>query len=133
MIGFLPEIYPDELVYSWLARYYCRTGYAAYIDAIVDFYEKRTARPDVEFINRLNKETKEIIMDVEPMEKLLLDHTMFPYYGRFLNVERRKGAFASMIQQEGDAHNLLAIPVNREGGIRYVRYCPVCVGFAGIP
>ena len=116
MIGFLPEIYPDELVYSWLARYYCRTGYAAYIDAIVDFYEK-----------------KEIIMDVEPMEKLLLDHTMFPYYGRFLNVERRKGAFASMIQQEGDAHNLLAIPVNREGGIRYVRYCPVCVGFAGIP
>lgn len=103
MIGFLPEIYPDELVYSWLARYYCRTGYAAYIDAIADFYEKRTVRPDVEFINRLNKEAEEIITDVEPMEKLVLNHTMFPYYGRFLNVGRRKGAFASMIQQEGDA------------------------------
>lgn len=127
MIGFLPEIYPDELVYSWIARYYSRTGYAAYIDAIADFYEKRTIRPDVEFINRLNKEAKEIITDIEPIEKLVMNHTMFPYYARFLKAERRKSAFASMIQQEGDAHNLLAIPVNREEGIRYVRYCPVCV------
>lgn len=126
MIGFLPELYPDELVYSWFARYYSRTGYAAYIDAIADFYEKRTVKPDVEFINRLNREAKEIITDVEPMEKLLLNHTMFPYYSRFLNAERRKGAFAAMIQQEGDAHNLLAIPVNRESGFRHVRYCPVC-------
>lgn len=129
MIGFLPEIYPDELIYSWLARYYCRTGYAAYIDAIADFYEKRTIRPDVEFINRLNKEAKGIITDVEPMEKLVLNHTMFPYYGRFLDAGRRKKAFQCMVRQEGDAHNhnLLAIPVNRSGSVRYVRYCPVCV------
>lgn len=127
MIGFLPELYPDELVYSWFARYYSRTGYAAYVDAIADLYEKRTVRPDVEFINRLNKEAKEIITNIIPMEKLLLNHTLFPFYARFLDVERRKSAFATMLQQEGDAHNLLAIPVNREGGVRYVRYCPACV------
>lgn len=127
MIGFFPELYPDELVYSWFARYYCRTGYAAYIDAVSDLFEKRNTRPDVEFINRLDAGAKEIITDIESMEKLVLEHTMFPYYGRFLNAERRKVAFISMLQQEGDVHNLLAIPVNQDGSIRFVRYCPVCV------
>ena len=27
MIGFIPELYPDELVYSWIARYHVRTGH----------------------------------------------------------------------------------------------------------
>lgn len=26
MIAYLPEIYPDELVYSWFCRYYIHTG-----------------------------------------------------------------------------------------------------------
>lgn len=30
MIPQFPVLYPDELVYSWLARYYIRTGYLAY-------------------------------------------------------------------------------------------------------
>ena len=27
MIAYLPEIYPDELVYSWLCRYAVHSGY----------------------------------------------------------------------------------------------------------
>ena len=30
MIGFLPEIYPDELFYSWIARYHLRSGYDSF-------------------------------------------------------------------------------------------------------
>ena len=30
MIAFFPEVYPDELVYSWLARYGVRSGYTHY-------------------------------------------------------------------------------------------------------
>ena len=26
MIAFLPELYSDELVYSWLSRYYVKSG-----------------------------------------------------------------------------------------------------------
>ena len=36
MIGFMPDFYPDELVYSLLARYYQRSGYLAYIHAARD-------------------------------------------------------------------------------------------------
>ena len=33
MISFFPDIYPDELIYSTLARYYIKSGYTAYIFA----------------------------------------------------------------------------------------------------
>lgn len=36
MIAQFPSFYPDELVYSILARYYTRTGYMRYIFAAED-------------------------------------------------------------------------------------------------
>jgi hypothetical protein len=32
-----------------------------------------------------------------------------------------------MVRMEGEPHNLLAIPDNKQGQLRYLRYCPVCV------
>ena len=58
MIGFMPEIYPDELLYSRFARYYERSGYMAYIFAAEDLFQNKNERPDVEFINRLTKTHK---------------------------------------------------------------------------
>ena len=41
MIGFLPEIYPDELVYSFLARCYVRSGYINYTFFAENIYVKK--------------------------------------------------------------------------------------------
>ena len=38
MIAFFPEIYPDELLYSQLARYHSRSGYARYVFTVADIY-----------------------------------------------------------------------------------------------
>ena len=51
MISFFPEFYPDELLYSVLSRYYAKSGYTSYIFAAEDLYEKRTVKPDIEFLN----------------------------------------------------------------------------------
>lgn len=126
MIDFLPPIYPDELVYSWIARWYARSGYSAYSDVIGLFYEKRTIRPDVEFINRLNGEALTAVLEVTSIEELILEHTMFPHYGRFLPPERLRRAWDAMRRMDGNPHNLLAIPT-RKNGTRYLRYCPCCV------
>lgn len=126
MIDCLPPIYPDELVYSWIARWYVRSGYSAYSDVIGLFYEKRTIRPDIEFINRFNGAALAAVSAVTSIEELILEHTMFPHYGRFLPPERLRRAWHAMRKLEGDPHNLLAIPT-RKNGTRYLRYCPCCV------
>ena len=46
MISYFPQIYPDELLYSQLARYYYKSGYMAYIFAAEDLFTNRWVRPD---------------------------------------------------------------------------------------
>lgn len=92
MISFFPNAYPDELLYSQLSRYYAKSGYLAYICAAEDLYQQKTIRPNMEFINALTPEAVAMVTKNMPMDSVIQRHTMFPYYGRFLPVERRQKA-----------------------------------------
>lgn len=128
MIGFLPEIYPDELFYSWIARYHLRSGYDSYIYTSEDIYENKYGRPDAEFINGLRSDVIEIIQrNFMSMEQLVNEHTMFPAYGRFVEKHRRKEALKSLIEINGNYHNLMQIAQRKDGSMRYLRYCKHCV------
>lgn len=123
MIGFMPAIYPDELVYSWFARYYAHSGHSAYVFAIEDLLGRKNARPDVEFINRMDPAAGEVIARMVPVEDLILGHTMFPSM-RFAPNFRKNAALRAMARQEGDARNLLPLP--KSDLPRFLKYCPAC-------
>ena len=122
MIGFMPEPYPDELMYSVLSRYHKMSGHLVYRASAEELFKDPLARPDVEFVNRYTEELLRVGVD---METLVREHTMFPAYGMFLSHERKKAAFISMIRMDGKHKNLLVIPVRKN--IRTLRYCPACV------
>ena len=125
MISYFPTIYPDELLYSQLARYYAKSGYAAYINAAKDLYQRKTVRPDMEFVNAFTPDALRMITKDMTMEDVVLKHTMFPYYGRFLPRERKQKVFQAMVSMQGNYHDLLPIPHNQDEG-RFLRYCPLC-------
>lgn len=125
MIGFMPEIYPDELLYSMFARYYERSGYMAYIFAAEDLFESRWVRPDIEFLNSYTQDAYGIITKNLPLYEVIMKHTMFPYYGRFLGKERRTEAYFALLNTDGNYRNLLPIPKAKRQ--RFLRYCPMCV------
>ena len=125
MIGFMPEIYPDELLYSRLARYYERSGYMAYIFAAEDLFQNKNERPDVEFINRLTQDAQSVIHKKMSADEVIMNHTMFSYYGRFLGKERRTEAYFALLNTDGNYRNLLPIPKAKRQ--RFLRYCPMCV------
>lgn len=126
MIAYFPEIYPDELLYSQLARYYVQSGYTAYRHAAEDLYINKTVRPNVEFLNKFSDDALLKITQLIPIETIVEKHTMFPYYGRFLPIERRNNAFQSLVTMQGNYRNLLAIPKRKTDENRYIRYCPLC-------
>lgn len=126
MIVYFPEIYPDELVYSLLSRFYQQSGYVSYIYAAEDIYAYKQVRPDHYFINVLSPEMREVITQQISMEELIEKHTMYPYYARFMKPIRRKKAFESLITLNGNYSNLLAVPQRKDKGDRYLRYCPIC-------
>lgn len=125
MISYFPQIYPDELLYSQLARYYYKSGYMAYIFAAEDLFESRWVRPDIEFVNSYTQKAYGAITRNLPLYEVIMKHTMFPYYGKFLDKERRNKAFSALVNMQGGYRNLLAIPKTNKA--RYLRCCPLCV------
>lgn len=123
MIAFMPNIYEDELCYSLFARYFCHSGYSKYGHALDDLFIKRNLHFNAEFFSRLNNDAKKVITDMIPMEKLILEHTMFPIV-RFMDPTRMKKSLECMVKQEGKVVDLLPIPKSKSP--RYLRYCPIC-------
>lgn len=123
---YFPEIYPDELVYSWLARYYIKTGYMRYSIVAEELFQQKTVRPDIEFLNQYTPIVQRTINEKIPMQEVVEKHTMFPYYGRFLSYERRNLAFTEMVQTKGNYYNLLPMPKKKRNTERHLRYCPMC-------
>ena len=126
MISYFPTAYPDELLYSQLARYYNKSGYVAYTYVAEELYVSKTVRPDMEFVNAFTSDALRMIARDMPMEDVVLKHTMFPYYGRFMPLERRQRAFQALVSMQGNYHNLLPIPTRKGNSVRCLRYCPLC-------
>lgn len=125
MITYFPEVYPDELLYSQLARCYVKAGYPAYIYMAEDFFQDKKVRPDIEFINTLTPAALQIVTKKKTIEDIVLKHTMFPYYGHFISKERRNKAYQALIGMKGNYNNLL--PKVKSCQDRFLRYCPLCV------
>lgn len=125
MIGFMPSIYPDELVYSWFCRYFVHSGYATNKMALNDLLYNRHCNPSKEFIGHLTPDMEQQIRGIYPMRKLILDHTMFPQYARFIECSKKKNAIYHLEHDFCDAHHLFAI-LPRSGGDCFLKYCPFC-------
>lgn len=121
---YFPEIYPDELVYSWFGRFAVHSGYIN--SQLLQFlYCKRSDTPIKEFIGNLNTEARECIDNAYPLRELVLKHTMYPQYARFIPLEKRKEALYKLCYENCDMHHLFAVLPRCEKE-QYLKYCPVC-------
>lgn len=126
MIVYMPTIYPDELVYSWFCRYYVHSGCFSHKMALQELYCKKSDYLSKEFIGNLNNEAREEISKIYSLDKLVLDHTMYPQYARFIPLTERKEALYRLGHDSCDVHHLFPV-LPRNDGERYLRYCPLCV------
>lgn len=142
MIAFLPSFYPHELLYSLIARYHVRTGRADAGYDIDSFYSDRyNVPPDFEFLGKLRDDILPFLLNhlsfADPAESaaytqsedrlryLVNHHTLFPYYSRFMPLDRRREAYEALCAMDTyKMYRLLPIPQRRRE--RYARYCPLC-------
>lgn len=126
MIAYFPTIYPDELVYSWFCRYYIHSGYFSHKMVLQDLYCKRSDNPSKEFIGNLNSESLEQIEKIYSLDELVLNHTMYPQYARFIPLEQKKTALYRLGHDTCDAHHLFSI-TPRNDSEQHLRFCSLCV------
>ena len=125
MIGFFPQLYDDELVYSWLARYLVYSGYTSAMDAYRDLYDNPQIHPSVELMNNMTKDAKTIMEHTAPLKELILKHTLFPEYARFIAQTKRERLLEECDFTGGNWINAVMRPASF--GERFLKYCPICV------
>ena len=124
MITHFPSPYPDELVYSLFSRYYTSSGSLTYRCIAEDLFQNRFSKPDIEFVNVLTPEGYEVATHTMTWETLIMEHTMFKYYARFMPPPRMRKAYDALCTQAGGYRHLLCIPNSNQQ--RFLRFCPVC-------
>ncbi len=126
MISFFPEPLPGELAYSWFSRYHVRSGHMTFSTTAADLFVEYGKRPSVEFIIPLTDGAKATIERYMPYELFLEKTTMFPYYARFIPLERRLSAWELI--KEGDRRFADALYITKSKAIQrtHIRYCPIC-------
>ncbi len=124
MIGYFPELYEGELVYSWIARYLVHSGYTCAADAYQDLYFNKNLRPSVELMNNLIDDAKSVMTKYMSLEELIYNHTLFPEYGRLIDPTKRERLVKEADFSRGNWINSLMIPFST--GERYLKYCPLC-------
>lgn len=142
MIAFLPSLYPNELFYSLIARYHVRTGRRDAGYDIDSFYSDRyNVPPDFEFLGKLQDDILPFLLNhlsfADPAEAaayaksenrlwyLVTHHTLFPYYSRFMPLDRRREAYDALCSM--DTYRMYRrLPIPQRHKERYARYCPLC-------
>lgn len=125
MIPYLPEIYPDELVYSWFCRFFVHSGYLTHKMALQEILFSRCNNPSKEFLGHLSPEMTARITQTYDIDTLILNHTMFPQYARFIPLEQKQDASHHIGHDFCDVHHLCPI-LPRTGADQFLKYCPLC-------
>lgn len=125
MISYLPEIYPDELAYSWFCRYYVHTGCLTHKAALNNILSSRHDNPSKEFLGHINPDMLTAIQRMYPINEVILHHTMYPQYARFVPQKQKKDALYHIGFDFCDVHHLFPILPRCERDL-YLKYCPVC-------
>ena len=125
MIAFFPQIYPDELLYSQIARYHAHSGYSNLVFTMTDIYKNANLTlPSIEFVNQYTPDAMQWITKNGAWESIVEHHTMYPAYIRFLPKDRKQEALNGVLTCTGNWKKLMCLPTNTEK--RYLRYCPRC-------
>ena len=128
MLGFFPTPYPDELLYSIIARYHIRSGNISPKITLQELFGSTTtiATPDLpSSLNYLSKQIQHLFPSSVP--DLIDRYTLYPFYRPFLPPQRDRLIQKSMKANIGqNIHTRAGIMASAIATPRYFRFCPQC-------
>jgi hypothetical protein len=128
-LGFFPDPYEDEILYSVFARYHIRSGSTSPKATLGHLFGNTSACAIIDLPCNLGA-----LVDGMPerwgysVESLIYGHTLFPLYEPFLLVTRAGQIFESMKGSRGGSiHTRAGIMASSVVMPRFIRFCPECV------
>lgn len=128
MVSYFPVIYPDELLYSVLARYHRHTASRSPKRTLDDLFCERTVRATVDLPGHLGALSRRLPAErcLAP-ERLAAELTLFPYHVAFQSASVVREILTAMIDGAADSvHVRLGLAASIVPAPGTLRYCPQC-------
>ncbi len=131
MLSFFPILYPDELLYSALARYHIRSGNKSFRQTDLELFGYSSQqRCKVTLTNNLNYLVKNLSLFSQiTVSDLLQNHTLYPFYATFLmpqEVWQLKDYMKKKLS--GSILEIAKVATNSTGDSKkFLKFCPVCL------
>jgi hypothetical protein len=125
MLPFFTDPYPDELIYSAIARYHFYSGNIDCKDTLEEVFQSRSVIPSVEIGSHFHALAGQMGNHFS-VENLLAKHTIYPFYAPFLSKQRQQEITQDV---QGDGKGLytrlgmVAGSICKKDGLFY---CPQC-------
>jgi len=102
MMHFFPTPYPDEILYSVLARYSVRCGITSYQTIMESIFGKCSSRAVMEMPFNLNSLVSNLPVNCPyTADDLIYNHTLYPFFTAFLPKERAEEVKQLMLSEGG--------------------------------
>ncbi len=125
MLPFFTNPYPNELMYSAIARYHFYSGNIDYKDTLEEVFQSRSVIPSVEIGSHFAILAQQLGSNYS-VETILANHTTYPYYAIFLTNQRQQEILRD-VASNGQALytrlGMIAGSICRKAGLYY---CPEC-------
>ncbi|PTS79952.1 transposase [Aeromonas sp. HMWF036] len=128
MLNF-PVPYPDELIYSLVARAGIHLGLTSPKQLLDEVFANRHVIATVDLPNHLAPLVQLLPESMgRDVTRLAYLHTLFPLYAPFTTEERRRHCLEQMAgDSQGAIHLILGVAASRIKQSRALRYCPQCL------
>lgn len=127
MIQLFPEPYPDELLYSCIARYHIRVGNVDAKNTLRNLYDKDTITAMIEMTSNLKRLINSIPAGVYTEEEIIKKNTMHSYFTSFITKEKSLEIYKCMIGDNGNKiYNTLGLSNMKVKLNTYLRFCTEC-------
>ncbi len=128
MLPYFPPAYPDELLYSLLARFHRHMGETSPKRTLDMLFGNRSVRAGVLLQGHLGDFSSHLPTErhLTPV-RLLMDFTLYPYLTAFQPAEVRQSVQDALIAGHGDWINVrLGLAASQIQAATALRYCPAC-------
>ncbi|MFT4413348.1 TnsD family transposase [Fredinandcohnia humi] len=128
MVGFFPTPYPNELLYSTLARFHIRSGNISPKSTIEELFGSRSVTAVVDLSSNIDSLVGNLpIGNNQTSENLIMENTLYPFYSAFLPPERATIVLQSMKGNSGGSiHSRTGVMASTIKENRYIRVCKEC-------
>lgn len=120
---YFPRLYPDELLYSGIARCRVHLGIGNHKTLLHMLFGDSKVGAITDLPSRLTVLSNNTGLDAEG---LILNHTLFPLYAPFIPPEQCTGLFQAMLASDRPTIGLSGSSTALVKWPKWLRYCPIC-------